>query len=317
MKVMGLTAYGGPDALKAADQPVPKPGPGEVLTRVLASSVNPIDTQARRGQFPDWFPLPCVLGLDAAGVVEAVGAEVEHLEPGDEVYYMAPIGPDGTYAEYHAAAAERISLKPASLDMVQAAALPLVGQTAWDALVVKAEVASGDRALILAGAGGVGHVAIQLCKARGAVVYASCSAANLDFVRAMGAVRAIDRNGEDVSEVIGELTGGQGVDVILESMGGDHLERALDLLAEGGRLASINVEEKPQSLLQAFLKFASLHLVLVRPHREKLAGLTELVEAGELRPHIAQVFPLSEVGAAHARLEAGGVCGKLVLDHTL
>lgn len=317
MKVMELTAYGGPDAFEAVERPLPEPGPGEVLTRVLASSVNPIDTQARRGQFPDWFPLPCVLGLDAAGVVEAVGAEVEHLGVGDEVYYMAPIGPEGTYAEYHVAAAERISHKPASLDMLQAAALPLVGQTAWDALVVKAEVKGGDRALILAGAGGVGHVAIQLCRARGATVYASCSAANLEFVREMGAARAIDRNGEDVGEVIGELTDGQGVDVILESMGGDHLERAIDLLAEGGRLASINVEEQPQSLLQAFLKFASLHLVLVRPHREKLAGLTELVEAGQLRPHIEQVFPLSEVGAAHARLEAGGVRGKLVLDHTL
>jgi NADPH2:quinone reductase len=156
---------------------------------------------------------------------------------------MAPIGPDGTCGEYHAATAERVLHKLPSLDMVRAAALPLVGQTVWDALVVKVGVASGDRTLILAGAGGVGHVAIQLCKARGATVYAPCSEANLEFVREMGAVHAIDRNGEDMGEVIGELTGGRGVDVILESTGGDHLERAIDLLAEGGRLASIDVEK--------------------------------------------------------------------------
>jgi NADPH2:quinone reductase len=183
--------------------------------------------------------------------------------------------------------------------------------------VVKAKVAGGERVLILAGADGVGHVAVQLCKARGTVVYASCRKANLEFVRGLGAAHAIERNGEDVAAAIGELTDSEGVDVILESMGGDHIERALNLLAEGGRLASINVEERPQSLLQAFLKFVTLHLVLVRPHREKLAGLTELVEAGELRPHVEQVFALSEVGAAHARLEAGGVRGKLVLDHGL
>ena len=118
MNAMRLAAYGGPNAFEVADLPVPSLGPGEVLTRVLASSVNPVDTQARRGQHPDWFSPPCVLGFDAAGVVEAVGAQVEHPGVGDEVYYMAPIGSEGTYAEYHVADAERVSHKLASLDML-------------------------------------------------------------------------------------------------------------------------------------------------------------------------------------------------------
>ena len=127
--------------------------------------------------------------------------------------------------------------------------------------------------LVLAGAGGVGHIAIQIAKATGAVVYTVCRAANRDFVADLGADRSIDRDEADVADAIGDLTDGEGVDVILESIGGDHLERSLDLLAEGGRLASINVEDKPQSLLRGFLQFASLHLILVRPHRRKLEGL--------------------------------------------
>jgi NADPH2:quinone reductase len=312
MRAIWLDEYGPAESLVEKNLPKPEPGPNEVLTRVMAAAVNPVDCQGRRGDFPDWYPAPCVLGLDVAGVVEAVGAGVTRFKPGDEVYYMAAIGTQGTYAEYHLAEEYLVAPKPACLSFAEAAAVPLVGQTAWTALVERGALGVGETVLINAGAGGVGHIAVQIAKAAGAYVFATCSARNIDFVRSLGADRVIDYGKEDIAAVITDEAGG--VDLVYESMGGDAIERAFPLVRENGRVVSVHVQDQPQNLLGGFLNNASLHLVVLRPSGARLVELSKLATRGLLRPEIHASFPLAELPAAHKLVEAGGFRGKVVIE---
>lgn len=316
MKAIVLNSFGGPDAFELRDVPKPVPGAGQVLVRVHATSINPLDYQVRRGDYPDLVQLPAITGHDVSGVVEAIGPGVTAFVPGDEVWYTPQIfdGP-GSYAEYHIAAENIIGKKPASLSHLEAASLSLVGGTAWEALAVRAALRVGETILVHGGAGGVGHVAIQVAKAIGARVITTVREENFEFARSMGADVVIDYGKEDYVEAVMRETGGRGVDVVFDTIGGDTLSRTPDALAQLGRLVTIVDIAQPQNLIQAWGKNASYHFVFTRQNRGKLDELSVLVERGQLRPHVGATYSLADIPLAHARLESrdNGLRGKIAI----
>ena len=316
MKAMTLKAFGGPESFELRDVPKPAPGAGQVLVQVHATSINPLDYQVRRGDYPDLVTLPSITGHDVSGVVEAVGPGVTAFAVGDEVWYTPQIfdGP-GSYAEYHVASESIIGKKPSSLSHLEAASLTLVGGTAWEALVTRAALKVGESILIHGGAGGVGHVAIQLAKAIGAKVVTTVRETNAEFARSMGADVVIDYEKEDYVDVILRETKGQGVDVVFDTIGGNTLSRSPDALAQLGRVVTIVDIAQPQNLVQAWGKNASIHFVFTRQNRGKLDELSALVERGQLRPHVGAVYSLADIPLAHSRLETpnNGVQGKIAI----
>lgn len=319
MKAMMLKSFGGPESFELCDVPKPVPQTGQVLVRVHATSINPLDYQVRRGDYSDLVPLPAITGHDVSGVIEEVGPGVTAFAPGDEVWYTPQIfdGP-GSYAEYHVAAQSIVGKKPASLSHLEAASLSLVGGTAWEALTVRAALKVGESILIHGGAGGVGHVAIQVAKAIGARVFTTVREANFEFTRSMGADVIIDYEKEDYVDVINRETEGRGVDVVFDTIGGNTLSRSPDALAQLGRVVSIVDIAQPQNLVQAWGKNASYHFVFTRQNRGKLDELSTLVARGQLRPHVGAVYSLADLALAHARLESpnNGLQGKVAIAVT-
>jgi NADPH2:quinone reductase len=317
MKALQLTSFGGPESFELYDLPRPVPQAGQVLVRVHATSINPLDYQVRRGDYADLVPLPAITGHDVSGVVEEVGPGVTAFSPGDEVWYTPQIfdGP-GSYAEYHVAAQGIVGKKPSSLSHLEAASLTLVGGTAWEALVVRAALRVGESILVHGGAGGVGHVAIQLARAIGARVFTTVREANFEFARSLGADVLIDYEKEDYVDAVLRETGGRGVDVVFDTIGGDTLSRSPDALAQLGRVVSIVDIARPQNLVQAWGKNASYHFVFTRQNRGKLDELSALIERGQLRPHVGAVYSLADIPLAHARLESpnNGVRGKIAIE---
>lgn len=316
MKAIVLTSFGGPESFELRDVAKPVPGVGQVLVRVHATSISPLDFQVRRGDYADLVPLPTITGHDVSGVVEAIGPGVTNFAAGDEVWYTPQIfdGP-GSYAEYHVAAENIIGRKPASLSHLEAASLSLVGGTAWEALVVRAGLRVGESILIHGGAGGVGHVAIQLAKAIGARVFTTAREANAEFVRRLGADVVIDYTKEDYVEAVIRETGGRGVDVVFDTIGGDTLSRSPDALAQLGRVVSIVDTAQPQNIIQAWGKNASYHFIFTRQNRGKLDELSALIARGQLRPHVGAVYSLADIPIAHTRLESpdNGLIGKIAI----
>ncbi|SFW37807.1 zinc-dependent alcohol dehydrogenase family protein [Nitrosovibrio sp. Nv17] len=316
MKAIVLKSFGPPESFELCDVPKPVPQPGQVLVRVHATSINPLDYQVRRGDYPDSVQLPAITGHDVSGVVEEIGAGVTSFSPGDHVWYTPQIfdGP-GSYAEYHVAAESIIGKKPHSLSHIEAASLTLVGGTAWEALVVRAALRVGESILVHGGAGGVGHVAVQLAKAIGARVFTTVREANLEFARSLGADVVIAYEKEDYVDAIMRETGGSGVDVVFDTIGGDTLSRSPDTLAQLGRVVTIVDIAQPQNLIQAWGKNASYHFVFTRQNRGKLDELGALIERGQLRPHIGAVYSLADIPLAHARLETpnNGIRGKIAI----
>ncbi|KIP91450.1 zinc-dependent alcohol dehydrogenase family protein [Pseudomonas fluorescens] len=316
MKAMILKSFGGPDSFELSDVPKPVPQAGQVLVRVHATSINPLDYQVRRGDYPDLVPLPAITGHDVSGVVEAVGPGVSAFAPGDEVWYTPQIFEgQGSYAEYHVAAESIIARKPSSLSHLEAASLSLVGGTVWEALTVRAVLRVGESILIHGGAGGVGHVAIQVAKAMGAKVFTTVREDNAEFARSLGADVVIDYTQEDYVEAIMRETAGHGVDVVFDTIGGNTLARSPDVLAQLGRVVSIVDIAQPQNLVQAWGKNASYHFVFTRQNRGKLDELTALVERGQLRPHVGAVYSLADIPLGHTRLESAnnGLLGKIAI----
>jgi len=316
MKAMVLKSFGGPESFELCDVPKPRPLAGQVLVRVHATSINPLDYQVRRGDYPELVPLPAITGHDVSGVVEEVGPGVTNFSPGDEVWYTPQIfeGP-GSYAEYHVATENIIGKKPASLNHLEAASLTLVGGTVWEALTLRAALRVGESILIHGGAGGVGHIAIQLAKAIGAKVFTTVREANFEFARRLGADVVIDYKTEDYVDIIMRETDGRGVDVVFDTIGGDTLSRSPDALAQLGRVVSIVDIAQPQNLIQAWGKNASYHFVFTRQNRGKLDELSTLIERGQLRPHVGAVYSLADIPLAHARLESphNGLQGKIAI----
>ncbi len=315
MKAVVLEAFGGADQLQyqTVDSPQTIP-PLHVLVRVHAAGVNPLDIQTRRGDYADSVRLPLILGSEASGVVEAVGEGVDNVRAGDEVFYMTPLlAGAGTYAEQHVVPAAVVVNKPSTLTHVEAAALPLAAGTAWQCLFERGRILPGNSVLIHAGAGGVGSLAIQMAAISGARVLATCSPANDSLVRALGASHPIDYKATDfVAETL-SITNGRGVDVVIDTVGGDTFQSSIECLSPEGRLVSIVDHDHPHNLLNAYSKNAALHFVFTSPDAARLATIATLVERGQLRPVISAELPLQDAAEAHRRLESGGLRGKIVL----
>jgi len=306
MRAVIQNAVGGPDVLFVAEQPDPSPKPGEVLVRVKAAGINPVDGAVRGGFYPLLGEPPFTLGWDISGTVAALGAGVREFKVGDDVFGMPHFPKQaGAYAELATAPVDEIAAKPAAIDHARAAALPLAGLTAWQGLVRHGGLQAGQRALIHAGAGGVGHLAVQIAKARGAYVIATASPDKTDFVRALGADEVIDYTREDFTRKAGN------VDVVLDPIGGDHADQSLEVLRDGGVLVSLlNVHDATRA--KAGARGIRVERMSVVPDRDGLVELARLVDAGKLSPHVAKTFPLEQAGAAHAFLATRPI-GKIVL----
>lgn len=318
MKAAVLVRFGGVDAFELRDVPVPPVGARQVRVRVHATALNPLDYQIRRGDYKDYVPLPAIIGHDISGVVEELGSDVHEFAVGDEVYYTPQIfGSAGSYAEQHVADVELVGRKPRNLTHLEAASLTLVGGTVWEAFVQRAQVRVGESILIHGGAGGVGTIAIQVAKAIGARVITTARAQNHDLVHALGADEVIDFTAEDYVEAVARLTGGEGVDIIFDTIGGDTLAQSPLALADAGRVVSIVDIAQPQNLIEAWGKNAAYHFVFTRQNRGKLDALTNLVERGLVKPVIGATFPLERMSEAHDLLENGrahGLRGKVAID---
>ncbi|MFD7025332.1 zinc-dependent alcohol dehydrogenase family protein [Promicromonospora sukumoe] len=304
MKAVVLTRFGGTDAFDLRDVPVPPVGPRQVRVRVHATAVNPLDHQIRRGDYADHVPLPAITGHDVSGVIEEVGSHVTEFRAGDEVYYTPRIfGGPGSYAEQHVADVDLVGRKPENISHLEAASLTLVGGTVWEALVTRARLTVGETILVHGGAGGVGTIAIQVAKAMGARVITTARARDHEFVRSLGADAAIDFTSTDYVGAVAELTRGTGVDVVLDTIGGDALTRSPLALADFGRVVSIVDIAQPQNLIAAWDRNAAYHFVFTRQNRGKLDALTALVERGLVRPVVGATLPLARIGEAHELLE--------------
>jgi NADPH:quinone reductase len=315
MKAAVLTAFGGAESFEIKTVPKPVPKTDQVLVKVCATSINPVDYQTRRGDYKDLIQLPAIIGVDVSGTIETVGAAVTEFKVGDEVYYSPQVfGELGSYAQYHVADAAIVALKPVNLSHTEAACFPVAGGTAWNCLVIRGNLQVGETVLIHAGAGGVGSLAVQLAKAMGAYVFATCSSNNHNLVKELGADRAIDYKNEDYVEVIRQETTGLGVDLVLDTIGGKTIEHSLEIIRPFGRLVSIVDIAEPQSLLEAWGKNLTIHFVFTSQYRPKLDALTKLIERNQLRPVIDSILPWDRVVQAHQRLEQGGMQGEIVLE---
>ncbi|MBF9069870.1 NADP-dependent oxidoreductase [Streptacidiphilus sp. NEAU-YB345] len=313
MRAVVQDAFGGPEVLRLKEVARPKPLPTEVLVRVHAAGVNPVDwkTRAGSGMAGVLGQPPFVLGWDVSGVVEAVGFGVTTLAVGDEVYGM-PWFPRsaGGYAEYVAAPARQFARKPASVDHVHAAAVPLAALTAWQAVVDTAQVQRGQRVLITAAAGGVGHFAVQFARHLGAHVVATASAARHPWLKELGADETVDYSTTRFEDVIRD------VDVVIELVGDTHdgsSTRSLKVLRPGGLLVAVPEGVSPELAQAAEAAGVRVTPFLVEPDGAALTTIAGLIDAGEVAVEVEQTFPLDQAGAAHARGEAGRTRGKLVL----
>ncbi|WP_329342421.1 NADP-dependent oxidoreductase [Streptomyces sp. NBC_00663] len=307
MRAISQDVLGGPEVLKEVELERPVPRTNEVLVRVRAAGLNPTDWKHRAAGLFLGEP-PFVLGWDLSGVVEAVGLGASGFTPGDEVFGMLPYPYGaGAHAEYVVAPARALVPKPAVIDHVQAGALPLVALTAWQALVERADLQPGQRILIHAAAGGVGHVAVQIAKARGAYVIGTASSGKHDFLRKLGVDEVIDYRETDFAEAVKD------VDVVLDTVGGDHSLRSLPVLRPGGVVVSILPGAGEELYTEAERLGVRAEFVLVDADRAGMRAIAELVEAGKLRPTIAGTFPLADAAGAHALGDTGRTTGKLVL----
>lgn len=306
MRAVIQNSVGGPDVLLMAERPDPIPQAGEVLVRVKAAGINPVDGAVRGGHVPLLGEPPFVLGWDISGTVEALGPDVADFKVGDQVFGMPRFPKQAAaYAELVVAPADEIALKPEGIAHIQAGALPLAGLTAWQGLVHHGGLKQGERVLIHAAAGGVGHLAVQIAKARGANVVATASPDKLDFVRSIGADEVVDYTSSDFTEKVRDL------DLVLDPMGGDHADRSLKVLKDGGVLVSLlNVHDSTRA--QAGSRNIRVERMSVVPDRAGLVELGKLIDARKLAVHVARTFPLTEAGAAHAFL-ATRPTGKVAL----
>jgi len=329
MKAIEMREIGGPQVLQLVDRPRPElTGPDDILVRLMAAGINPIDTKVR-GRGP-LIPagLPAVLGCDGAGMVEAVGADVTRFKPGDEVWFChgGLGGPVGNYAEYIVLDNQFAQAKPRGVGFAQAAAAPLVLITAWEALADRAGLSAGQTVLIHAGAGGVGHVAIQLARAVGARVCTTVSSPEkAAFAHALGAEYCINYLEENLVEAVMDWTGGHGVDVAFDTVGPACFRQSIPAMAAYGNLVTIldpgpDLDLKEARTLNLRISLELMLTPQLRPlpraraHQgEILRRCGKMIDAGELKIHVSKTFPLAQAPEAHQLIEAGHVTGKLAL----
>lgn len=326
MKAIAIDAYGEASNLHEIELPRPTPGPGQVLVRVKASSLNPIDAKVRSGKSPVAPPFPAVLHGDVAGIVEEVGPGASRFQVGDEVYGCAGGVADlqGALAEFMATDERLLAHRPRSLPMEECAALPLVSITAWDGLILRGRVQAGDTVLVHGAAGGVGHLAVQLAKVRGARVAASVSSPEkAELARHLGADDIILYREEDVEAYVERLTGGRGFDIVFDPVGGDHLNQSFLAAKLTGTVVCTTARQtydltpmqaKGLTLSLVYMLLAMLKNLNREKHGEILTEIAKLVDAGQVRPLFdPKRFSFRDANQAHTYWESGKAVGKILL----
>src|SRR6185369_13115388 len=331
MKAFILDRYGSADHVRAGDVPDPELREDDVLVQIHAAGVNLVDSKIRNGEFKLFlrYRLPLILGHDVAGVVVRVGSRVRQFKPGDEVYARPADGRIGAFAEFIAITEEDVALKPRALTMEEAASIPLVGLTAWQALIERANLKEGQKVLIHAGSGGVGTFAIQLAKHVGATVATTTSTDNVDLVRSLGADVVIDYKKDDFADVLRDY------DVVLHSLDKVTLEKSLRVLKPGGQIISISGPPDADfartigvswvlKMIMGVLSYgittkakrlqAKYSFLFMRANGDQLAEITSLIDDGFIRPVVDRVFPFASTKEAMAYVEAGRAKGKIVVS---
>ena len=331
MKAFIVERYGTADRVRVADMPEPDLREEDVMVQIHAAGVNLLDSKIRNGEFKLFLPyrVPFILGHDVAGVVARVGSRVRRFKPGDEVYARPADGRIGAFAEFIAINEDDVAIKPEALSMEEAASIPLVGLTAWQALIERAGLKKGQKVFIQAGSGGVGTFAIQLAKHVGATVATTTSTDNVNLVRSLGADIVIDYKKEDFGNVL------SGYDVVLNSLDKLTLEKALGVLKPGGQLISISGPPDPDFardlgaswMLKVVMRFLSYGIrakakrhqvnysfLLMRANGAQLAEITTLIDSGIIRPVVDRIFPFDSTNEAMAYVEAGRARGKVVVQ---
>jgi NADPH:quinone reductase-like Zn-dependent oxidoreductase len=307
MKAIVLHEYGGPEVLRYEAAARPEPKEDEVLIRIMAASANPVDVAIRSGKYAQYFhtTLPLIPGMDASGVVEKVGSKISKLKTGDPVYAFFTLEREGGYAQFAVARENEVVRKPAALTYEQAAAVPAVGSTAWQALIDEAHLGAGQTVLIHGGSGGVGHIAIQIAKARGARVLATASTENQQFLKTLGADEPIDYTKTKFENVAKD------VDVVLDGVGGETLERSYGVVKKGGIIVTIAGELDQAELDKHGIRGASIS---ASPKSDTFENLTRLIESKKLSPVVTQLFPLDKAAEAQKQIATRHTRGKLVLQ---
>lgn len=310
MKAVVINQYGEPDELTYTEVPRPKVTDDTILVRVHAAGINPVDWKTRRGRgmakrYGD-NPFPLIIGWDISGVVEAVGANIRDFQVSDEVYGMVGF-PDvgGAYAEYVLTTPQYISHKPKNLSHTEASVIPLAALTAWQAMFDTANLQPEQKILIHAAAGGVGHIAVQLARWKGAYVYGTASARNTDFLQSIGVNEHIDYQTANFEEVLSD------VDVVFDLIGGVVAQKSAQTLTQGGFLVSI---QKTGTDFETLPDHIQWQWILVEPNPHTLKQITEIVEAGQLKPAISHTFSLKELPDAHRQSESGRTRGKIAIQ---
>src|SRR2546422_596011 len=306
MKAIVVHNYGGPEVLKYEDTQLPEPKENEILVRVIAAGVNPVDGMIRSGMFAKYekATFPIIPGGDIAGVVEKTGSGITKFKPGDPVYAYVSLKNSGGYAEYAIATEKEAAPKPQSASHVEAAAVPIVALTAWQALIDAAKLSAGQTVLIHGGSGGVGTFAIQIAKARGAKVFATASTPNQDLLKELGADVAIDYTKAKFEDVA------KNVDVLLDSVGKDTLARSYGVVKKGGFIVTLVARIDQAELDKHRIRGASLG---VEPTSNELAEIGKLIDEKKIRVIVSQTFPLSEAVKAQEQVATGHTRGKIVL----
>jgi NADPH:quinone reductase-like Zn-dependent oxidoreductase len=305
MKAIVVHEYGGPDVLKVEDAPRPEAKDDQVLIRVIAAGVNPVDAYIRAGKSKfSGTTVPFIPGYDIAGIVEKAGTKISKLKVGDPVYAYVGLDEGGGYAEYAVATEAEAAPKPTSLTFESAAAVPLAGLTAWQGLIDAAKLSAGQTVLIHGGSGGVGSFAIQIAKARGAKVITTASTPHQDFLKQLGADMAIDYTKQKFEDIAKD------VDVVLDTVGKDTLARSYGVLKKGGFIVTI-VAQPDQAQLDKY----EIHgaAILVKPNADELVEIGRLIDAKKITPVVSQVFPLAEAAKAQEQIATRHTRGKIVL----
>ena len=304
MQAVRVEQFGDRSVLKLASIDRPTPADGEMLVRVYAASVNPVDWKIRQSGARMGRTVPYTPGFDLSGVVESVGPGVTKFKAGDAIFAMLDLRRGGAYAEYAIVKESEAAMKPAKTTHVEAAAVPLVALTAWQAMFDTAKLQKGQTVLIHGGAGGVGSIAVQLAKAKGAHVIATASKDNLQFLKDIGADETIDYRAQKFDEIVKDA------DVVLDTVGGETQQRSIGVLKRGGVLVSIVGATSSKQADSAGVRFAG---ILVKPNGEELAQIAKMIDEGSVKPFVSLVVPLAEVAKAHEQSESGHTRGKIVL----
>jgi NADPH:quinone reductase-like Zn-dependent oxidoreductase len=306
MKAIRIHEFGGPDVLELEDIAIPKPTDDEVLIKVYASSVNPVDQKIFAGKSQEKFPtkFPLTIGWDVSGVIEQAGDKVRHFNVGDEVYGRPYPTKNGAFAEYIVIKADQVSFKPRSIDHLNAAAIPLSGLTAWQGLFKYGQLQKDQKVLIHAASGGVGSFAVQFAKWKGAYVIGTGSAENLAFIKQLGADEAIDYKNERFEEKV------QDADLVFDLIGGDTQKRSLQVLKEGGRLITT---VKPEYQDEAKEKHIHLESFTAQAYTEDLKQIADLVDGGMISPVVSAVMSLEDAKQAEILNAKGNTRGKIVI----